>query len=101
MKYRILLLMTSAILFSANAFAHGDEKHPKPEKVDSAMMQEKPSDTTHPEARDDAVTERDFATVRDEVQSSTTLIVIKALALAVAITGLGFVYIPRNRRESS
>lgn len=109
MKYGMLLLMTLLIVFSTNAYGHGDEKRKKPEKVSSATMQEATADTTQHEAghegdtqaAQDTVTERDFDTIRAEVQSSTTFIVIKALALAVAIIGVGLVYLPRKRKENS
>ncbi len=112
MKYGILLLMTFLVAFSMNAYGHGGEKHQKPEKVSSAMMQKERTDTTHDEqikgvhegdthATDEKVAEQDFDTIRSEVQNSTTFIVIKALALAAALIGFGAVYLPRKRKGNS
>lgn len=109
MKYGFLLLTVLLIVLSTNAYGQDDEKSKKPEKVTSAMMQEKTTDTTHPgagregntQAAQDTAAERDFDTIRAGVKSSTTFIVIKALALAVAIIGLGFVYLPRKTGGSS
>lgn len=109
MKYGFLLLTASLIAVSTNTSGQGDEKSKKPEKVSSAMMQEKTTDTTHlgaghrgdTQAAQDTAAERDFDTIRAGVKSSTTFIVIKALALAVAIIGLGVVYLPRKTGGSS
>ncbi len=108
MKYGFLLVAASLIALSTNASGQGDEKREKPEKVTGAMMQEKTADTTHREAghvgdtqaAQDTAAERDFDTIRAGVKSSTTFIVIKALALAVAIIGLGVVYLPRKTGAS-
>jgi hypothetical protein len=105
MKYGYLLLMASLLALSTNAHGQGHDTPEKPEKVTSAMMQDKTPDTTHDEAEHeddtqaahDPVAERDFETIRAAVQRSTTLVVIKALALAVAITGMAVVYLPRRR----
>lgn len=107
MKYGILVLMVSFVALSTDAYGHGDEKHKKPEKVSSAMMHGEAMDTTHHEEMEGMQTpqlqtvDRDFETIRAEVQSSTTFIVIKASALAVAIVGLGVVYLPRKRKANS
>ncbi len=112
MKYGILVLMVSFVALSTDAYGHGDEKHKKPEKVSSAMMHGEAMDTTHHEEMEGMhdeqmqtpqlqTVERDFETIRAEVQSSTTFIVIKASALAVAIVGLGVVYLPRKRKANS
>lgn len=93
MKHWILSLVIVFIAFiSLNVYGHDDEKEKKPAKVSSATVQE--PDT---QAAESVVAERDFEIIRSEVQSSTTFIVIKALALAVAIIGLGAVYLPRKR----
>lgn len=91
MKYGILWLFILLAAFPMNTFCHEDEKD-KPKKVSSATMQEE-----NPQAAEDKVAERDFELIRAEVQSSTTFIVIKALSLAIAIIGLGAVYLPRKR----
>ncbi len=109
MKYGIVLLMTSLIVLATNASGQGDEKRTAPEKVSSALMQEETTDPTHHEAghegdtqaAQDTVAERDFDTIRAAVRSSTTFIVIKALALVVAIIGVGAVYLPRRRVRNS
>ncbi len=109
MNHGFLLVAASLIALSTSASGQGDEKREKPEKVTSAMMQEKAADTTHLEAghagdkqaAQDTTAERDFDTIRAGVKSSTTFIVIKALALAVAIIGLGVVYMPRKTSGSS
>lgn len=104
MKYGFLLVMASLLAPSTNVYGQAPDTHQRPEKVSSAMMQEKATDTTQhgtgPEegtrAARDSVAERDFDTIRATVQSTTTFIVIKALTLAVAIVGLGVVYLPRK-----
>jgi Flp pilus assembly protein TadB len=109
MKYAFLVVAASVMALSTNASGQGDEKREKPEKVTSAMMQEKTADTTHREAghvgdtqaAKDTAAERDFDTIRAGVKSSTAFIVVKALALAVAIIGLGVVYMPRKAGGSS
>jgi Flp pilus assembly protein TadB len=109
MKYGFLLLTASLIALSTNAYGQGDEKSKKPEKVTSAMMQEKTTDTTqaqtgregNTQAARDTVAERDFDVIRAGVKSSTAFIVIKALSLAVAIIGLGVVYLPRKTSASA
>jgi hypothetical protein len=109
MKCGFLLLMASLIALAPNAYGQGSETREKPEKVTSVTMQQKTSDTTQhdvghggdTQAARDTVMERDFETIRAAVQSSTTLVVIKALALAVALLGLGFVYLPRKTSEIS
>ncbi len=109
MKYGFLLLTASLIALSTNASGQGHDAPEKPEKVTSAMMQEKTADTTHREAghvgdtqaAQDTAAERDFDTIRAGVKSSTAFIVVKALALAVAIIGLGVVYMPRKTGGSS
>lgn len=93
MKHWILSLVIVFIaFFSLNAYGHDDEKEKKPAKVTSATTQEPDTQAEPPAA------ERDFEIIRSEVQSSTTFIVIKALALAVAIIGLGAVYLPRKNK---
>ncbi len=109
MKYRFLLLTATLIALSTNAYGHGDDTRKKPEKVSSATMQEKTKDSTHLEAGHegdtqaarDKVAERDFDTIRAVVKSSKLFVVLKALALAVAIIGLGVVYLPRKTGGSS
>jgi hypothetical protein len=109
--------MTSGSLWAAAAVmtlsvsvsGQDHEKRSIPEQVTSAMMQEKATGTTHPDgtqegnvpAAGDTMTERDAASIRSGVRSSRTFIVIKALALGLAIAGLGVVYIPRRTGVSS
>jgi len=94
MKHWILsLAMVFIAFFSLNTYGHDDEKEKKPAKVSSAPIQEPATRTADP-----VVEERDFEIIRSEVQSSRVFVVIKALALAVAIIGLGAVYLPRKRR---
>ncbi len=92
MKYGISLLIILLIAFSMNAYGHEEEKE-KPKKVSSATMQEE-----NTQATEDTSAERDFDNIVAEVQNSTTFIVIKALTLAVAIIGVGAVYLPRKRK---
>ncbi len=109
MKYGHVFAMASVLALSTNAYGQGHDTHEKPEKVSSAMMQETAMDTTHHEsghathtqAARDTVAERDFDTIRAGVKSSTTFIVIKALALAVVLIGLGVVYLPRKASGGS
>ncbi len=109
MKVGVVLVMASLLGLSTNAYGQGHDAHQKPEKVSSAMMQEKATDTTqHDVAPEggaqtipDTVAERDVDTIRAAVQRSTTFIVIKALALAVAIVGVGVVYLPRRSMGAS
>lgn len=104
MKVGGVLVMASLLGLSTNAYGQGHDAHQKAEKVSSAMMQEKATDTTqHDVAPEggaqtipDSVAERDFDAIRATVQSTTTFILIKALALAVAIVGVGLVYLPRR-----
>jgi hypothetical protein len=110
MKYLRVALMVALLAFSGSTvFAHGDKKPKPPEKVSSAMMSAGTIDTVHRqgmlrmhEETEDTVgqgtTQRDFETIRAEVQGSSAFIVIKALALAAAIAGLAILYLPRKNR---
>jgi hypothetical protein len=112
MKKAVFLFLFIFAVFSTAIYAHGGEEHEKPEKVSSTTMVEDAADSMHTESMEamhdemhdevlEQTTERDFSTIRSEVQKSTTFIVIKALALAVAITGLAAVYLTRGKREES
>jgi hypothetical protein len=109
MTYGIPWVMAALMASSVSVSGQGNERRPIPEKVTSAMMQEKATGTTHQESRPegdahaarDTVAERDAATIRAVVRSSRTFIVIKAVALGLAIAGLGVVYIPRRTGGSS
>jgi hypothetical protein len=104
-----LWVVAAVMTLFASVSGQGNEKHSLPEKVTSAMMQEQATGTAHQEraheadahAARDSVAERDVATIRSDVKRSRTFIVIKALALAVAIVGPGVVYVPRRTGGSS
>lgn len=112
MKYIILLLLAVCIGCSTSAYGHDGDKPQVPEKVSSAMMRREARGTTRPEqvggahegdrqTAEDKVVERDLDTIRADVQSSTTLVLIKALGLGVAVIWVAAAYLPRKRKGNS
>jgi len=83
-----LMVVGLSLGLAGSVFAHEgqEEENEKPELIyvqpDSLQMT------------------RDFTTIREEVKSSTSLIVIKAVALALSVAGLVLVYLPRKGTES-
>ncbi len=98
---RILTVLLSCLVLLGAAsvvYGHEGEEHEAPQKVTSAVMSgshdegQAGGEEEHSEA-----VEADFQTIRQEVSASTAFIVIKALALAAAIAGIGLVYLTRRR----
>jgi hypothetical protein len=110
MKYLGVASMAVLLAFSSStAFAHGNGKHKIPKKVSSAMMSAEAVDSVDHRGMQSMDNEKmrtamnqtaqtDFETIRAEVQNSRPFIVIKALALAIAIAGLAILYLPRKSR---
>lgn len=88
--------------------AHGDEKNKGMEKVEkvTSMQQsmqhddEAQSDSLR-EAEENEAVEKDFSTIRKEVEETSVPTVIKAVSLAVFIFGLAYAYFPKKKKEKS
>lgn len=111
MKRFVYFLLTLVFLtvVAFNGYAHeGDDKE-KPHKVtsetikgghsgDSSQLKKASGHNEQAEAAEQNTMEKDFQTIRREVARSTLFIVIKALALAVAIAGIALVYLKRDKQ---
>jgi hypothetical protein len=107
MKRLAFLLLVSLFLaaVAASAYAHEGEEPEKVQKVTSETMGRESSQgkseglaqqSGHDEKAAQAMMAKDFQTIRKEVSSSAIFIVIKALALAIAIAGIALVYLKRG-----
>ncbi len=102
MKRFVYFLLTLIFLtvVAFNGYAHeGDDKE-KPHKVTSETIKGGHSGDASQltKAAEQNTMEKDFQTIRREVERSTIFIVIKALALAVAIAGIALVYLRRQKQ---
>ena len=66
----------------------------KVEKVTSASLEHEAQD-----ANTKKETEKDLAAITAKVEKSTVPTVIKAISLAVIISGLAYAYYPRKKKE--
>ncbi|NIA30535.1 MAG: hypothetical protein GWP06_11565 [Actinobacteria bacterium] len=96
-KFNFTIILWAVLLFSVIGYAHeGHSK--KPRKVTDSSVISTSSDTVNinQKTSEQIETERDFETIRQDVESSSVFIVFKAIGLALAIGGLAFVYLRKG-----
>lgn len=114
MKYNNFLTIFLMVIFVVSiGYSHGDgDEHKKKQKVTSQTMNSENGNTMmedqHNENEDehgedvshmDLHMNKDFATIRKDVEDSATMVTLKAVSLAFAIIGLAIVYLPRRKKE--
>ncbi len=99
MKRVVFFLLAVGLLtvITLNGYAHEGEDNEEPRKVTSETIAGDHSESGHDEQAEAAM-EKDFQTIRDEVARSAVFVIIKTLALAVAIAGIALVYLGRKRQ---
>jgi len=98
-KYNFTVILAAVLLSSVIGYSH--ENHSKkPQKVTDSSIIATGSDTvnTNQKEIEQIETQRDFEKIREEVKSSSAFVVTKAVALALAIGGLAFVYLRRRNK---
>lgn len=104
---RYLLILAAIMTIALRSYAHEGEKNEGPQKVTSKTISAgneatgQASEGEEIEMAAAQAAEKDFETIRQEVTASTAFVVIKALALAGAIGGLAFLYLPRRGKGGS
>lgn len=95
-------LLCSLVILLASAAVYGDEgaNMGPPQKVTAATMSGSQDEgEAGAVSEGSAAIERDLATIREGESASAASIVIKVVALAAAVAGLGLVYLTRRRGE--
>jgi hypothetical protein len=90
------------IYFAPAVFAHEGGKETVAKVTVESLSGEHPAveSTTHKKLSDaekDAVIDSDVATIHRDVSRATTLFVIEAVAIALGVAGLAFVYLRRPK----
>lgn len=104
--FKKLFYMSIILLFLISAIvkAHGDEHHKEKMGKVSTMMhwedEHEHSDSLEQVEEKESM-EKDFKTIREDVEQSVVPTVIKAISLAAVIAGLAFLYLPRRKKESN
>ncbi|NOY59117.1 MAG: hypothetical protein GXO75_09310 [Calditrichaeota bacterium] len=96
-KFNFTVILAAVLLFSVMGYSH-ENHNKKPRKVTDSSIVSTSSDTVNinQKTSEQIETERDFETIRQDVERSSVFIVFKAIGLALAIGGLAFVYLRRR-----
>jgi len=109
--YNFLTIFLMVIFVVSIGYSHGDDDKKK-QKVtsqtmnsenDNTMMEDQHNENEDEHGEDvshmDLHMNKDFATIRKDVEDSATMVTLKAVSLAFAIIGLAIVYLPRRKKK--